>query len=92
MADPRTAFVRRVQDFAHHAFEQNKHEQTSYEVEVATLCALISTMGALDCSPEHADKILEALQSFVLRLRNKNGGAVQRLLLRLADLHAERNA
>lgn len=63
---------------------------TTYEAEAATLCAILSTMGKFDCDPKHVDKILEAVQAFVMRLRNGHEGAFQLLLLRLSELQLER--
>ena len=71
-------------------FDTNPGTLTSYEAEAATLCAVLSTMGDLECPKAHVDKVLEAVQAFILRLRNKHDGAFQLLLLRLAELHQER--
>lgn len=72
-------------------FALHNHTVTTFEAEVATLCAIVGTMNAT-LDPAQADKVLDCLHAYVTRLRAKNHGALQLALLRLSQLQAERLA
>lgn len=88
MTPTQQAFMADVRRFTARHFAAEKTEPTTYEVEVATLGAIVASMHGFE--PTHRDKILDALQAFLLRLRAGHTGAVPLLLVRLSQLQDER--
>lgn len=82
-------FLEQVSRATSQHFALERQSETTYEAEVAVLCAIVGTMTGFH-DRAHTNLVLDCLHAYVMRMRAGNEGALQLAIIRLANLQQQR--
>jgi hypothetical protein len=89
---PRSSYLCAVKELTAQHFAASPHQPTCFEVELGVFCCLVQTLDGVQQDRAHRDRVLEAVQQFIFRLRAGHVGALTLVLQRLEQLESERRS